>query len=287
MPWRQALLGVWPTRAFGQELPQLTQSTGKWPGVRIDGAVRTPGSVPQLYSLMGGAQHHRRGSMASLLETNDCTCLEPIVVAGRTCVGDFCHVPVTVEGVPCSALVDMGSTVTLVGPDLVPGWTQFEPTTVQLRTVTGKLAPMKGRGVLILTIGGRTVHHPVWLAAVQDPCILGLDFLRATGCQLDLEKGTLRFQGGPAVTMAPPNVSVSQPTRLLTQTVAAAETCNRDPPAPAACGTPPSPMHHGYPHTPAAECENPPPLLSPTQRSCPSPTSMTCLSMNTGHTPLA
>ncbi|KAJ8417461.1 hypothetical protein AAFF_G00286880 [Aldrovandia affinis] len=99
--------------------------------------------------------------------------------------------------------VDTGSTVTLVRPDLVPGWTQFEPTTVQLRTVTGELAPMKGRGVLTLTVGGRTVCHPVWIAAVQDPCILGLDFLRATGCQLDLEKGTLCFQGGSAVTMGP------------------------------------------------------------------------------------
>ncbi|KAJ8408827.1 hypothetical protein AAFF_G00246450 [Aldrovandia affinis] len=118
----------------------------------------------------------------------------------------------------------MGSMETLVRPDLVPGWTQFEPTTVQLRTVTGELASMKGRGVLTLTVGGRTVSYPVWLAAVQDPCILSLDFLRATGCQLDLEKGTLCFQGGPAVTMAPPNVSVSQLTRLLTQTVAAAET---------------------------------------------------------------
>ncbi|KAJ8391883.1 hypothetical protein AAFF_G00084990 [Aldrovandia affinis] len=75
--------------------------------------------------------------------------------------------------------VDTGSSVTLVRPDLVPGWTQFEPTTVQLRTVTGELAPMK------------------------------------------------------------------------------------------------------------AECENTPPLLSPTQCSSPSPASMTCLSVNTGHTPLA
>nr|XP_014030248.1 unnamed protein product [Salmo salar] len=53
------------------------------------------------------------------------------------CVGDFCHV--TVEGVPCSALVDTGSTVTLVRSDIVPGWTQFEPTTVQLSTVTGEM----------------------------------------------------------------------------------------------------------------------------------------------------
>ena len=40
----------------------------------------------------------------------------------------------------------------------------------------------------------------MWIAAVQDLCILGLDFVKATGYQLDLEKGTVSYQG---VTMAP------------------------------------------------------------------------------------
>jgi len=89
--------------------------------------------------------------------------------------------------VPCSALVDTGSTVTLVRPDVVPGLTQYEPTTVQLRTVTGELTRLKGKGMLTVTLGGRAVCHPVCIAAVQDPCILGLDFLKATGCLPDLE----------------------------------------------------------------------------------------------------
>lgn len=45
------------------------------------------------------------------------------------------------EGVPYSVLVDTGSTVTMVRLDIVPGWTQFEPTTVQLHTVRGQLQP--------------------------------------------------------------------------------------------------------------------------------------------------
>lgn len=49
--------------------------------------------------------------------------MEPVVVVSRTCVGDFCYVSVTVDGVPYSSLVDTGSTVTLVRPDIVPGWT--------------------------------------------------------------------------------------------------------------------------------------------------------------------
>ena len=99
------------------------------------------------------------------------------------------------EGVLCSALVDTGSTVTLVRPDAVSGWTQFEPTTVQLRTVTGELAPRKGKGMLTVTVGERSVGNPGRIAAVQDPCILRLYFLRATGCQLELEMGKVSFQG--------------------------------------------------------------------------------------------
>lgn len=113
-------------------------------------------------------------------------------------MGDFCHVPVTVEGVPCSALVHTGTTVTLVRPDVVPDEVQLDATAVQLRTVNGGLAPMKGKGTMTVTVGGRAIRHPVWVAEVQDSCILGLDFLRATGCQLDLGGGTLRFRGGRA-----------------------------------------------------------------------------------------
>ena len=148
---------------------------------------------------------------------------EPVVVVGRTCVGDFCHVPGTVEGVPCTALVDTGSTVTLVRPDVVPGWTQLEPTTVQLRTVTGGLAPMKGRGEMTLTVGGEAVRHPVWVASVQDPCILGLDFLKATGCQLDLGRGTLRFQDGPVIALSAVTPPVAAPTTLPAREVGTAE----------------------------------------------------------------
>lgn len=169
--------------------------------------------------------------------------MEPVVVVGRTCVGDFCHVPVTVEGVPCSALVDTGSTVTLVRPDIVPGWTQCEPTTVQLRTVTGELAPMKGKGIMTLTVGGRTVRHPVWVAAVQDPCILGLDFLRSTGCQLDLNRGTLSFQGGTEVTMAPLMSHSLNPTNPLLQQLKQ-QRLMAAPPPPQLCVTfPQSPCH--------------------------------------------
>ncbi|KAL7883614.1 hypothetical protein SRHO_G00012720 [Serrasalmus rhombeus] len=74
-------------------------------------------------------------------------------VVGWTHVGNFCHVPITLAGNPCVALVDTGSTATLMRPDLVPVETQLESTGVKLRTVTGEMAPMLGRGVVTVRVG--------------------------------------------------------------------------------------------------------------------------------------
>ena len=131
------------------------------------------------------------------------------------------------EGVLCSALVDTGSTVTLVRPDAVSGWTQFEPTTVQLHTVTGELAPRKGKGMLTVTVGERSVGNPGRIAAVQDPCILRLDpcILRlGYGLSAGTGDGHGELPGGPAVTMAPSETPAMPPVRLITPAVDTAET---------------------------------------------------------------
>ena len=38
-------------------------------------------------------------------------------------------------------------------------------------------------------MGCKIVLHPLWVVAVQDPCILGLDFMQWMGHQMDLERG--------------------------------------------------------------------------------------------------
>jgi len=62
---------------------------------------------------------------------------------------------------------------------------------------------MTGRALLSKNVGRKSLHHTTWIAEVQDPCILGVDFLRATGCQLDLLRGTVSFYEGPVVTLFP------------------------------------------------------------------------------------
>ncbi|MGH0130919.1 UNVERIFIED_CONTAM: hypothetical protein FKN15_003121 [Acipenser sinensis] len=70
-------------------------------------------------------------------------------------------------------------------------------------TVTG--APMQGRGTTTTQVGGRSVNHSMWVTAIEDHCILGLDFLRSTSSQLDLRKGNQPPSRGSLVgARAPP-----------------------------------------------------------------------------------
>lgn len=133
-------------------------------------------------------------------------------------MGNLCHIPVLVGNVSCSALVDTGSTATLVRPDVVPAGTVLEQTTVRLQTVTGQTAAMKGRGTFVFTVGGVTVTFTAWVADVRDLCILGLDFLRLTGCSLDLGAGVLVLPEGQRVQLMSPSQQVTQvvPTYNLT-----------------------------------------------------------------------
>ncbi|KAJ8391411.1 hypothetical protein AAFF_G00090410 [Aldrovandia affinis] len=210
-PRAHALLGVWPGRPSPQGLPRSPGEAGKRQGVRLGGAERTPGAMSHAdLSPAEGAKRHSWGSGA-LLPPGAGDGAESVMVVGWTHAGNFCYVPVALAGAPCSALVDTGSTATLMRPDMVPVGTQLEQTSVQLRTVTGELAPMLGRGKVVITVGGLSVELRVWVAEVQDPCILGLDFLKFARCLLDLGENTLSFPGGPTVRMISPPRSSSSP----------------------------------------------------------------------------
>lgn len=77
-------------------------------------------------TMAGEVKHH-------FLNDSNTSIREPVVAVGHASAGDSCYVPVVVEGVHSSALVDMGSTVTVVRPNVVPEGMQLEPTCVQLQ----------------------------------------------------------------------------------------------------------------------------------------------------------
>ncbi|RXM96905.1 E3 ubiquitin-protein ligase HECW1 [Acipenser ruthenus] len=95
-----------------------------------------------------------------------------------------------IEGVLCKALIDTGSSITIIQPDVLTQATshwrkRVHPTYIHLKTVTGELAPMEGKGWQQIEYWGVTKYHETWFAAVQEPCILGLDFLqRVCPCPL-------------------------------------------------------------------------------------------------------
>ena len=82
----------------------------------------------------------------------------------------------SVKGDPCWALVDTGSTISMVCPGVLPetGWT---PTDYKIRTVTGELAGMLGKIPLPVKVGNTETTHKFWVAEILDPCIIGLDLL--------------------------------------------------------------------------------------------------------------
>lgn len=112
---------------------------------------------------------------------------------GQTWTDDCWFVPMTVGGVQCSALVDTGSSPTLLKPGLVRS-TDVLPTTTKLQTVTRDCAPMVGTGQ-------KEFCCPVWVTNLKD-CILGLDVLRPLDCVINTRGGTLNFPDGQVVQMS-------------------------------------------------------------------------------------
>ena len=73
-----------------------------------------------------------------------------------------------IDGRPCTALVDTGSTISLVRPGVFPGTTGalsggWTATSVRLTTVTGQETGMRGRKRLAVRVGDREVMHEFWL----------------------------------------------------------------------------------------------------------------------------
>ena len=89
--------------------------------------------------------------------------------------------------------MDTGSNISIVRPDMLRGVSQelIHPVNSCLRTVTGERAPIHGKGRLRLRIGSLEVPQELWVADINDECILGLDFLQANGCQVNLRDQAL------------------------------------------------------------------------------------------------
>ena len=89
---------------------------------------------------------------------------DAVAMVGRVGQGNSLHAPCLLNGVQCKALVDTGSTISILQPGVLPresdGWLEgWTPTTVRLRTVTGQVASMLGRRRLEIQLGDCTIQH--------------------------------------------------------------------------------------------------------------------------------
>lgn len=101
-----------------------------------------------------------------------------------------------IEDVPCEMVVDTGSNITVVRPDMVRRISEsrrvdIKPVVSCLRSVTGDTTPV--RGSICITIGGQKTVQDVWIAEIENECILGLDFLVPNDCIVDVADGCLRI----------------------------------------------------------------------------------------------
>ncbi|RXM36241.1 hypothetical protein EOD39_12063 [Acipenser ruthenus] len=119
-----------------------------------------------------------RGETPTRTSNPNPTTIAPVTV-GRTSFGAHLHLNCRIEGMPCTTLIDSETIQAKVAP-----------MAVQLWTVTGQLAPAAA------TTGQDRLQPEVWVADIQDQCILGLNFLQQAGGQLDLERRTVSFRAG-------------------------------------------------------------------------------------------
>jgi predicted aspartyl protease len=99
----------------------------------------------------------------------------------------------SIDGHECNLTVDTGSDISIVHPDILQDQKveNLQPVTPSFRTVTGQKEQMKGSCNLTVRIGSTKVSRPIWVADIQDPCILGTDLLEPLGCVVNLKDSIL------------------------------------------------------------------------------------------------
>ena len=99
------------------------------------------------------------------------------------------------NGHTTEAVIDSAAMVTLVQESLFSK--TFRPKDFGPVCVLTGIGEEPVHGQLVhnfpINVGSQTFLHTVCVAPIKDKCLLGLDFLTATGCKLDLAKNVLKF----------------------------------------------------------------------------------------------
>lgn len=110
---------------------------------------------------------------------------------------DAFTIPVAVQGLSATALIDTGSAVSMISDRL---WTRLpsRPPLLTaglpfLRSVTGTSVTVLGKASLAVTLSGRSFQYPFFVTKMEPEFIVGLDFLSQQQCCLNPHNRTLEF----------------------------------------------------------------------------------------------
>lgn len=106
-----------------------------------------------------------------------------------------------INGKSVCTLVDSGSTVTIIRPDMLPGDLQWCSNVRPLITVTGDQSAMLGQCTVNVQLGEQTFPYLMWVAEIQEDCLLGFDIMKDTKAVLNVDQGTVTFMDGPPLTL--------------------------------------------------------------------------------------
>lgn len=108
------------------------------------------------------------------------------------------YIPIQIFGVKANALLDTGSTISVINPilfDKIPGHLKPEvlPSNRSLCMANGDTSTPRGKASLQLKINGTELRHPMIIADIEVPVILGYDFMYDHNCSVDVRNGNLKI----------------------------------------------------------------------------------------------
>ena len=111
---------------------------------------------------------------------------------------DSLVVVVVVEGVRCDMIIDTGSNITVIRPDVLKRVAKDRVPDVHSvdscsKTVTGETTAVRSRGKVNIQLGNFQTVQNVWVVEIENECILGLDFLVPNNCVVNLAEACLHI----------------------------------------------------------------------------------------------
>ncbi len=150
---------------------------------------------------------------------------EDVVICCQVRSDSMCKIPVEVQGYRTVAVIDTAAEVTIMSDRV---YRKLANPGSIIRNVTlntaGRELQMKGFvvGPVTLTLGGQDFQENIYVAPIEDDLLLGLDFLRRHGAQINLPLSFI-WIGGIVIPMESPgleraakvaNVTVSRTTKV-------------------------------------------------------------------------